>query len=395
MKQIKYKLIWLIGLLVLISSMGIVFAAFMFNQVVNVDTEIGSIKIDSKKYVLYNDETSLDVSNPNYKRSLKLRKDTVLVIESLTLKSDSTYVSTSDLIFINNKVYYTKSGDTYTAADIEVGAAVTPNTYYEEVKNYVGVRQVNSAYDRNFNELTFTQVDSTSGTDAISTLTTTVGSLSVEIRTTINKTKGIISKATVTATGKNYKAVVGADGVSLVVLDKDIMESSSGSTKIDATEKITCSATENKSSDSSIYLSQLGLEFSFTSDIACYVRIHIQDAWKQTKVYNATGTVMAKYIVKEKVDGKSPFTVDDEDWFYDEEENCVYLKEMYVPEKDSEGNFISKSYTFNVNEAYYYLLKTVGTYSEYIDIDVSFTVDIVQANRAKALWHKDPSVMNN
>lgn len=395
MKRLKVNIIYLIGLLVLISSIGVVFAAFMFNQVVNVNGEIGGIKIDSKKYVLYNEPTNLDVSSPNYKRALKLRKDTVLVIESLTLKSDSSFDFTDDLIFVNNKIYYTKSGNQYTPAEVEVGAPVDDDTYYEEVKDYVGVRQINSAYDKELEDLTFTIVDSTSGTDKISTLTTTVNDLSVQIVATINKTKGIISKATVSADGKRYKAVIGADGLSIVVLDKDVMESASGSTKIDADENITCSATENKSSNSNIYLSQLGLEFSFTAEIACYVRIHIQDAWKQTKIYNATGTVMAKYIVKEKIDGKSPFAVEDEEWYYDEEENYVYLREMYVPETDENGDFISKSYTFNVNEAYYYYLKTVGTYSEFIDIDVSFTVDIVQANRAKALWHIDPSTTNN
>lgn len=394
MKRIKLKLIWLVGLLVLLSSIGIVFAAFMFNQVVNVDAEIGNIKIDSKKYVLYNEPTTLDISNPNYKKSLKLRKDTVLVIESLVLQSDSTYEATKDTVFINNKIYYIKEDNQYKVATIEVGAQIQ-GTYYEEVKNYNGIKQVNSSYDREFNVLEFEITNSSSTDNASSTLTTTIDSLNIQINANINKAKGVISNASVSATNKNYKAVIGADGLSMVILDKDIMESSSGSTKINADEKITCSATENKSDSENIYLSQLGLEFSFTSEIACYVRIHIQDAWKQTRIYNATGTVMAKYIVKEKVDGKSPFMVDDENWYYDEAENCVYLKEMYVPEKDAEGNFISKSYTFNVNEAYYYFLKTVGTYSEYIDIDVSFTVDIVQANRAKALWHIDPSTMNN
>ena len=71
---------------------------------------------------------------------------------------------------------------------------------------------------------------------------------------------------------------------------------------------------------------------------------------------------------------------------------------MYDPsdDLDENGNFKSKTYTFTINEAYFYQLANVTTaYSEYVDVELSFTVDIVQANRAKALWKLDPSVEFN
>ena len=65
---------------------------------------------------------------------------------------------------------------------------------------------------------------------------------------------------------------------------------------------------------------------------------------------------------------------------------------MDVPEKDTDGSFKSSTYTFNVNEAYFYNSSRTSAFIDYIDVDVSFTIDIVQANRAKALWKVDPSV---
>ena len=42
------------------------------------------------------------------------------------------YALTTDTAFAANKRYYTKDGDTYTAATVTAGEAVTPETYYEQ-----------------------------------------------------------------------------------------------------------------------------------------------------------------------------------------------------------------------------------------------------------------------
>ena len=71
----------------------------------------------------------------------------------------------------------------------------------------------------------------------------------------------------------------------------------------------------------------------------------------------------------------------------------VYLNKMYIPTQDSEGNYNSATFRFDVNEAYYYTSLLTSIYTEYIDVEVSFTVDIVQANRADAVWGLDPSTI--
>ena len=64
---------------------------------------------------------------------------------------------------------------------------------------------------------------------------------------------------------------------------------------------------------------------------------------------------------------------------------------MYHPVYDANGVLQSSSYTFQVNEAYFYQVAQSTAYTEFVNVQVSFTVDIVQANRAIALWKVDPS----
>ena len=245
-----------------------------------------------------------------------------------------------------------------------------------------GIRKIDIAYDKTLNNIAESAI-------SINTNVITLNlSPTITINCTIDSTKGIITGATVTATGRNYRVVVDSDGQGLVVLDSDVTSSaSSGYSILSADEHITCNANENKKTENNIYLSQLGLEFTFTSEIAVYIRIHFEDAWKRTRSY--TSTEKENYILKDQVDGVSPFAVADNDWYYDADTNYAYLKTMYVPTQDQNGNYNSQSYVFNVNEAYFYNVSTSTAYTEYIEVEVSFTVDIVQANRAAELWKVD------
>lgn len=131
-----------------------------------------------------------------------------------------------------------------------------------------------------------------------------------------------------------------------------------------------------------IYLNQLGFEFSFQTDIAVYVRVHFEDAWISKKTYT-NGTTNTTYIEKDEIDGKSPFYVNDTNWIYDEETNCAYLKVMVDPNDDVEDN---TSYSFSLDEDYFYNLDKSSSYRESIIVQVSYYVDIVQANRAQQKW---------
>ena len=67
-----------------------------------------------------------------------------------------------------------------------------------------------------------------------------------------------------------------------------------------------------------------------------------------------SSSTKSSYILKDQISGQSPFTVSDEDWYYEASTNCVYLKEMYVPVQNEDGTYPSQAYTFDVNQAYFY-----------------------------------------
>ncbi len=384
-KKIRIMIVTISSLL-LMMLITTVFAAYTYVKDIEAQNKVGVIDIDSKSFYNYAAANSLNPTDANYKRQSKLRKDTVAVLDGFILSSTNSYDLTGDTIFINGKTYYTKNGNEYSVADVTVGDSVTSGTYYEETKTYNGISKISTCYDSSLTTIEPTISDST-------TITLTVDETAISIACTISSTLGTVTAATITVTGKNYKAVVDADGLGMVIIDTDITSATSGYSEIEATEAITCSASEGKYSNENIYLSQLGLHFEFTSEIAVYVRIHIQDAWKRTRVY--ASSLKENYILKDQISGQSPFTVSDDDWYYDEETNCVYLKEMYVPTQNTDGTYPQMAYTFNVNEAYFYQAVSTSAYTEYVDVQVSFTVDIVQANRAKALWGIDPSTISS
>ena len=91
MKKVKVNIMFLIGILVLSVSIGLVFASFVFNQVVNVEGNIGGVTINSKNYLIYAKENDLPQTSPNYDKAEKLRNDTVAVIEGINLNYTSSY----------------------------------------------------------------------------------------------------------------------------------------------------------------------------------------------------------------------------------------------------------------------------------------------------------------
>lgn len=133
MKKIKVNIIYLIGLLVLSISIGLVFGAFIFNQVVNMDAEIGGIEIKSKNFLIYAKDHELESTNINYEKAEKLRKDTVATIEGIKLSYTSNYELTTDNVAIDGKTYYQYDGVKFDIVNVNVGAST--QGYFEEV-NY-------------------------------------------------------------------------------------------------------------------------------------------------------------------------------------------------------------------------------------------------------------------
>lgn len=147
---------------------------------------------------------------------------------------------------------------------------------------------------------------------------------------------------------------------------------------------ITCYASEKKGYSDELsykYLNRLGLSFSFTNSIDVYARIHIEDAWVSHKVYN-NGSVVENYISKgTTASNESPFMQDGTDWKYD-----VATGYLYYKTKINAGT-TAQNYVFDVKNDYFYSFDTVSTgFRESILVQVSYTIDIVQANRASQKW---------
>ena len=54
----------------------------------------------------------------------------------LTILESDSYALTTDTTFVAGKIYYTKSGDVYTAATVTTGESVTATTYYERTTTF-------------------------------------------------------------------------------------------------------------------------------------------------------------------------------------------------------------------------------------------------------------------
>lgn len=422
----KFKISMILAVCLLIISISVVFAAFMFNQVVSSTAKVGNISVDNKKFINYQDST---YSN--------MRADAYIKADDIVLESSVSYSPTSDTTFQSGKTYYVAG--TYSKASVTVGAAVTSNTYYEDknggynltddptfslsttyytkesntgysktesvvigtsvsgiyynmTETYTGVNAINTIIYKDGTELTC-DIATNKKTLTIKENTTTL--LEVEVSFDSNGIAPIdIDDDVKNSTDVVLKAiVVDADGLGFVILKELSSTDKATLPRIDQTSVI-CSATEEKQLSSQIYLNQLGFEFTFTNEVAAYARIHIQDAWTQIKQYSSTKR--ETYSIKDQIAGVSPFMISDTDWYYDEASNTAYLKTIILPVKDTDNNYISHTYSFDVNQAYYYIsTNKSSTYTEYMDVEVSFVVDLVQANRAYELWGIDPSTLGD
>lgn len=352
-----------------------VFAAFMFNKKISgEDNTTGDIKIVSKSFYNY-----------AYSSNDSMRVDSICKIDGIEFATTKKYETPTEEVFQSGKTYYVQNEENeYIAAtDISIGSTIDKTKYYVEVISYEGISKITSVIGKDGNTLK-SEIDSTKKIVVIKESNDT-GANICTITCAIDSTNGLTA-ATIDKDG--YYAVISADKTGIVVLDKS--QKSNRATIEQSTNTVTCSATVNKNDTGNIYLNQLGFGFSFTNDIPVYVRIHFQDAWILTKQYSSNKK--ETYSMKDKISGTSPFAISDDDWYYNAAENTAYLRTIVNSSKnDADGNLIANNYEFDVNPAYFYTPSKIVAYREYMDVQVSFTVDIVQANRAYEIWGVDPS----
>lgn len=132
------------------------------------------------------------------------------------------------------------------------------------------------------------------------------------------------------------------------------------------------------------YLNQLGFNIEFKTDIDVYIRIHFSDAWIRTKTYNGN-TQDPEYIVK----GQFDLDTTSSNWVYDAETNTQNYKQKISASSEP------LQFSFDLDDDYFYTFgegDTIVNGHQSVMVQVSFTVDIIQANRAYKLWGYDPSI---
>ena len=160
-----------------------------------------------------------------------------------------------------------------------------------------------------------------------------------------------------------------------------------------AADSVTCYATEREGyseeeipqNNNYMYLNQLGFEFSLYADVPVYVRIRFDDAWIRIKTYNGV-PLDPENILK----GRFDIPTEDTNWVFNEQSNTYNYKVMV---KDtSETNPFNGE--FNLAEDYFYTSSETLTNGHLaVLVQVAFSVEVIQANRAYKLWGYDPSTL--
>ena len=135
------------------------------------------------------------------------------------------------------------------------------------------------------------------------------------------------------------------------------------------------------------YVSISELEFTTNQALA-------DDNPSKIKYYEITASKLEKYDSEKtyyKFSAESPFAITADGWYYDAGSNIAYKKtKINVDESRNEPQ--SYSYSFNLDQNYYYQ-EHEGSYHESVKIELSYFVDVVQANRVYELWKVDPEAL--
>lgn len=90
-----------------------------------------------------------------------------------------------------------------------------------------------------------------------------------------------------------------------------------------------------------------------------------------------------------KFTADSPFKVTDADWYYDAGSNIAYYKKKIDVDESNGGKETFDDFDFKINSNYFYK-EHAGSFYESVKVQLSYHVDVVQANRAFAIWGVDP-----
>jgi len=368
----KRKLIILISTCLMLAALvsSIVYAAFTFSRkVVDEEVDKGQIVIESQKLLDYSPLVSKDIADKGgyfIKATTRVPKE---VYEETSIDSAAMFNTAGTL--------YTKTGEDYSvAASYSAGT-----TYY--VKKQIYEDEAISASTFKTDGSLFTAAE-----DNTVDSTVRYWKDSNDYYTLSNTNSGLNVKFTAVTSGSfdsKAKYYMKATYLQAVAQRSVYYTESNASNTMKE-----CYATERGGYSDEVdlqYLNQFGIEFTFQTNIAVYVRVHILDAWYTSRYYTNSDP-KKYYVAKDKIGGTSPFAynIDTNNWLYDEATNCIYLKHMVTPTSAVlEEN--RSTYSFMINPDYFY--ESSSKVRESVIVQVSYSVDIVQANRANKKWGID------
>lgn len=140
---------------------------------------------------------------------------------------------------------------------------------------------------------------------------------------------------------------------------------------------LTCYASQKMAYNTLEYiqLNQLQTSVSYSSEISTRLRIKIQDSWKSVKIYTNETTRVEP--IRKYVDEHFVFATG---WVYDATDGYAYYQNLILPNAAVDGiNCLT-------NSSYVLGLESGIGYRETIYIELQFQVEVVQANRASAVW---------
>lgn len=378
----KKKIIIISLLILIVMSSGIVFAAYRYTKKNTISAKTGTIDIVSENYLSYSlneDANKSSFTTAEYKAILKERAGAT--------KVDTSNVSSFESDVAAYSYFYTKSVE-----KVSADATFDSNTKYyilDNIGTYV-LQEDLTAFESGVTYYNINYGTATSSTTEIyrlghqiTTSTTESNYASYYVLDGVDgQGYALFSAATSYSSDEVYFEIVYAPKTTTT--NGTITDEDTGSTinciNTYATEKKVTSQEQNY-----IYLNQLGFQFQVKTTIKAYVRIKFYDAWISSKLYPGSVSAKTNYISKGQISGRSPFYVNNDNWYYDSSTNVCYLKVAIDP---SDLNYL---YTFNINDTYFYTQNSNTVYTENILVQVSYSLELIQANRAKAVWGVDPS----
>ena len=375
----KKKLIIMIGCIILLCSTLTVSAAFIFSRTINGDSLSGKIKIESEGYISYALNQDVDSSKfltTEYKAILKERAGVSKVnniggndgltitksnVSNYYVKNESTEKKTGEELFIidefGNFIHLNNSNqNTYEKYYYFTKATSTNsnNEYYRLGHKYVKESK-QADLDKYY---TLSSIDS-NGYGVFDKVSGSYNS-NTNYFELVYEPKSITADGTITS-GEN----AGLSCVNTYATERNL----------------------NSLEKKYMYLNQLGFKFSIKTSINAYLRVKFFDAWISSKLYPGSSKLKENYIKKDQIgDKSSPFMVTAENWYYDQTNNCCY---MTLPIKASDT---IHEFTLNINESYF-SKSAASVYKENIYVQVSYSLELIQTNRALTVWEIDPSTL--